>query len=364
MLPLEGIRIVDMTQNVAGPYASMILAELGAQVTKVEPPSGDSTRGWGPPFWEGESPTYLALNRNKSRVVLDLKTEAGMREIRDMIREADVFMHSSRPGAIERLGLDYESVKAIQPRIIYAEVTAFGTDGPKRMHPGYDPLMQALGGIMSVTGHPGQPPVRVGVSINDMGTGLWVAIGIQSALRLREKTGRGHKVTGALYETAIAWMSYHILSYWASGQPPGKWGSGTAMIVPYSAFQAKDDKWLIIAAGNDHLFEKLSRALGHEEWARDERFVTNAGRLVHREELERMISDAVRLHDSDHWIRLLEAEGIPVASIQDVEELTRDPQFLASGMVQTLEHPRIKGFKSIGIPIKIDDERPPLRMMP
>ncbi len=363
MWPLNGVKVIDMTQNVAGPYAGMILAEFGADVIKVEPPGGDVTRAWGPPFWEGESPTFMAVNRNKTSLTLNLKLPEDKARMLELIQEADVFLQSGRPGSMERLGLDYPSLKKINPKLIYGEVTAFGHQGPRSQQGGYDPLMQALGGIMSVTGHQGQPPVRVGVSIVDMATGMWLALGVMGALIQRQTTGEGCRVTSSLYETAIAWMSYHIGGFWGTGASPTKWGSGAAMIAPYEAFPTAD-KWIIIAAGNDHLFSKLCAVLDKPEWLEMEQFKTNEARVKNRAQLREWISEMTKQRDSTYWIALLEAHGIPVAPVLNVEEVVQDPQFAACGIVQHVEHPRIKEFRSIGLPISINDERPPLRKIP
>lgn len=363
MWPLEGIKVLDMTQNVAGPYASMILAEFGADVTKVEPPGGDATRSWGSPFWEGLSPVYLSINRNKKGVTIDIKTKEGKQKILEMLKTTDVVLVSSRPGAMERLGLDYNRVKEINPRIIYGEVTAFGNHGPRCTEPGYDPLMQAMAGLMSVTGHQGQDPVRSGTSIIDMSTGMWLATGVMGALQLREKTGHGHRVTSSLYETAVSWMSYHLAGYWACGQPSNKWGSGNAMICPYEAFPTKD-KFVIIAAGNDQLFEKLCVLLDHEEWVTDPRFDTNANRVDHRDELCSLISNITKTRSSEYWISQLKEIGIPAAPVLDVAEMSKEPQLEASGIIQTIEHPILSEFKSVGLPVVINGQRPPLRMPP
>jgi crotonobetainyl-CoA:carnitine CoA-transferase CaiB-like acyl-CoA transferase len=363
MWPLDGIRVVDLTQNVAGPYSAMILADLGASVMKVEPPGGDATRTWGPPFWEDASPTFLALNRNKSQVYIDIKTQEGKSRLHDLIREADVLLVSSRPGSMERLGLDYSSLAESYPRLIYGEVTAFGNDGPRRMEAGYDPLLQAMAGIMSVTGHEGEEPVRVGTSIIDMTTGMWLALGIFGALRLRDQTGIGHRITSSLYETSVAWMCYHIPAYWASGVSPQKWGSGPSMIAPYEAFPTHD-KWVVIAAGNDVLFQKLCTVLSRKEWITDPRFVANAERVKNRNELRALICDITRNESSAYWIETLLKNGIPAAPVLNVEEMMKEPQLEASGMVQSIPHSQIPDFKSIGLPLKIDDQRPSLRSAP
>ncbi|MFB4164244.1 CaiB/BaiF CoA transferase family protein [Alteribacillus sp. JSM 102045] len=363
MWPLEGIKVLDLTQNVAGPYASMILGEFGAEVTKVEPPKGDPTRAWGPPFWGGYTPTYLSLNRNKTTIMIDMKTKQGLQEVYKKIQEAEVVLVSNRPASLKKLGLDYESVKKHNHRIIYGEVTAFGNEGPKSSEPGYDPLMQAMAGIMSVTGHQGQPPVRVGTSIIDMSTGMWLSIGVLNALLMQTNDNQGRRVTSSLYESAVAWMSYHMAAYWSSGEAPTSWGSGNAMISPYEAFPANDG-WVVIAAGNDKLFEQLCEILNKQEWLHEERYKTNALRVENREVLSNEISAITAQHTTEHWLQLLRSKGIPVAPVLDAVAMDKEPQLKASGIVQKIAHPAIDGFKSIGLPLKIDDERPPLRFPP
>ena len=361
--PLSKINVVDLTQNVAGPYAGMILAELGASVTKVEPPQGDATRTWGPPFWKGRSPTYLAFNRNKRVVTLDLKTRAGTSGVAKLLKAADVVLVSFRPGAAERMGLDYRSVARRHPGVIYGEITPFGARGPRAQDPGYDPLMQALTGIMSVTGHPGDSPIRVGVSIVDMTSGMWLAVGILASLAMRRVSQRGHRVSVSLFETGMAWMAYHFASFWASGVSPHGWGSGVMMIAPYEAFRTSDG-WVIIAAGNDGLFGSLSGALGHPEWAKDTKFRTNANRVENRVELARLISGVTGSMTTGELEALLKRHGVPAAPVRDVAKALEDPQVGALEMIQSLAGSPIPGFKSVGMPFTIDGARPRLDRVP
>ena len=341
----------------------MILAEFGAEVTKVEPPQGDATRSWGPPFWEGISPTYLALNRNKSKLTVDAKTPEGKKRLTDLARRADVFLTSSRPGAMAKLGLNYESLLKVNTHIIYGEITPFGDSGPRSSQPGYDPIIEALTGIMSVTGHQGSPPVRAGVSIVDLTAGLWLAFGVQVALRMRETTDSGHHVRVSLYEVGIALNAINIGSYWASGVSPRPWGSGVAMVAPYEAFPTKDG-WLMIAAGNDELFKRLSWALGHHEWIEDARFRTNDARVQNRVLLTKFISEITSKRECAELERLLGELGVPVGRVQDIASALGDPQLSYSDIVQKASHPAIHDFKSIGLPLTIDGMRPPLRRPP
>ena len=361
--PLGKINVVDLTQNVAGPYAAMILAELGASVIKVEPPQGDATRTWGPPFWNGRSPTNLAINRNKKVVALDLKSGPGRRKLAGLLERADVVLVSARPGAMERMGLGYQSVAKKYPGIIYGEITPFGAKGPRALEPGYDPLMQALTGIMSVTGRQGDSPTRVGVSIVDMTAGLWLAVGTLAALAMRKGKVKSHRVSVSLFETGLAWMSYHFGSFWASGVSPHGWGSGVMMIAPYEAFRTNDG-WVIIAAGNDGLFGNLGKAFGHPEWPGDARFRTNADRGANRAELARLIEDVTSKMATAELEGLLKSYGVPAAPVRDVAKSLEDPQVDALGMIQTLPGSPIRGFRSVGMPFTIDGDRPPLRTVP
>lgn len=363
--PLEGVRVIDMTQNVAGPYCGMILAEMGASVLKIEPPGGDPTRSWGPPFWEGYGPVFLALNRNKDGIVIDIKSEAGLAALHEELRGADVVLVSTRPGVLEKYGLDYAALHERYPSLVYGEVTAYGNYGPNKNDPGYDPLMQALGGIMSVTGRTGEEPVRVGTSIIDMGTGMWLAIGVIGAIQMRSRTGHGSHVLSSLFETAVGWMAYHANSFWASGESPHGWGSGTSVIVPYEAFPTSDGgDWIVIGAGNDSLFLKLCVVLGHPEWGEDPLFRSNPLRVVNRSELVSRIRATTSFWKSDELSAVLVEAGIPTAPVANVAQVLSNPQLLAGGLIQSIDHPDISGFKSIGLPLVIDDQRPLLRTPP
>jgi formyl-CoA transferase/CoA:oxalate CoA-transferase len=362
-LPLDGVRVLDLTRNLAGPYAAMILAELGADVVKVESPDGDDTRQWGPPFWDGEGPVFLAANRNKRSIVLDLRTDEARAAMERLCRRSDVLLESFRPDALERLGYGYAWARSVNPGVLYCSVTPYGDGGPLRDRPGYDPLIQAFSGIMSVTGEPDRAPVRVGVSVIDMGTGMWAAMSVLAALLQRQRDGRGRRIVTSLYETGLAWMSYHLASYWGAGEAPGRYGSAASMIVPYQAFPTRDGH-LMIAAPNDGLFGRLCAALGHAEWAADARFAHNPDRVAHRDELTALIGEATSGHSTEELAASLRAAGVPCSPIRDAAGAAQDPQTLASGMVQALDHPAIDGFRSLGLPFLLDGERPPLRRPP
>ena len=363
-LPLEGVVVVDLTQNVAGPFCTQILGDMGAEGLKVERPGrGDDARAWAPPFWGEESASFMAMNRNKKSLALDLKREGGLEVLRRLVARADVFVQSLRAGVIEELGLGFARARALNPRVVYCSVTAYGARGPLADLPGYDPLMQAYGGLMSVNGHPGQEPARVGTSIVDMGTGMWAALGIVAALRQRDATGRAVEVTTALFETALMWVSYHAMGYLASGEVPQPQGSGTAMIAPYQAFPTVDG-YAMIAAGSDALFARLAAALGAPALAADPRFADNPSRVRHRRELVDALSARTRALKAADLLERLRAAGVPCAPILTVDAVLAEPQTRASGVLVSAPHPRLPDYRSIGLPLLWDGTRPEVRRVP
>lgn len=363
-LPLEGVVVADLTQNVAGPFCTQILGDMGADVVKVERPGrGDEARAWAPPYWGAESATFMAMNRNKRSIALDLKRDGGLDVLRRLVGRADVLVQSLRAGAIAELGLDFERAAAINPRLVYCSVTAFGARGPLRDRPGYDPMMQAYAGLMSVNGHPGQEPARVGTSIVDMGTGMWAALGIVAALRQREATGRAVEVTTALFDTALMWVSYHAMGYLASKEVPRPQGSGTAMIAPYQAFPTADG-YAMIAAGTDALFARLCEVLGAPDLPRDGRFADNPGRVRHRAALVDALAALTRGRKTADLLEALDRAGVPAAPINTVDAVLGEAHTRESGMLVAAQHPRLPEYRSIGLPIQWDGRRPGVRRVP
>ncbi len=361
--PLQGRWVLDLTRNVAGPYAAMVLGELGAEVVKVERPGrGDDTREWGPPFWEGWSPLFLAMNRNKRSITLDLRHPEAAEVLGRLAARCDVLLESFRPGVLDRLGFGYEWARSLNPSLIYCSVTPFGDRGPLRDLPGYDPLMQAFGGIMSVTGEVGGGPIRAGVSLVDMGTGMWAALSVVAAL-LERGDGPGRRIVTSLYETALGWMAYHLATYWAAGEPPTRQGSGTVTIAPYQAFRTRDGS-LMIAAANDRLFGRLAEALGHPEWSGDEGFRHNPDRVRNRTRLVAAIEAVTGERATEELARELHAAGVPCAVIRDAAEVAAEEQTRVLDILQAAAHPEIPDFRSVGLPLSIDGERPPLRRVP
>jgi crotonobetainyl-CoA:carnitine CoA-transferase CaiB-like acyl-CoA transferase len=360
--PLSGLTAIEIGHSVAAPFGGHILASLGATLIKIESPGkGDDARGWGPPFWHGASSCFQSLNRDKQSVVADLKNPAERDALARLINDrADIVFQNLRPGLIDRFGLDAKTLRARKPTLIYANMGAFGAVGPMKDKPGYDPLMQAFGGIMSITGEDGAAPVRVGPSIVDIGTGMWMAIGVLAALRRLRETGEGCEIDTSLLETTMAWMTIPSALYLSSGEPQGRSGSEAAMVVPYKAYKAADH-WMIIAAGNDNLFRRLAAALEHPEWAEDPRFATNADRIVNRVTLNTLIDAVVLRKPRDEWMAVLDAAGVPATPIQSIDQVLAHPQAQAVGMLQQAPD---SDMRLMGLPISFAGRRPPYRASP
>jgi formyl-CoA transferase/CoA:oxalate CoA-transferase len=341
---LEGVRVVDVTSSLAGPSCTQLLASLGAEVIKVEPPGGDHARAWGPPFVNGQGAMFLASNAGKRSLVLDLSTPDGRDELLRLVDGAQVLVQSLRPGAAEAHGFGYDAVHARNPQLVYCSIGAFGSTGPLRDQPGYDPLLQAASGIMSVTGLNDQPPVRVGVSLIDLATGLWAAFGILAALQ----RGDGGLVEVSLYETALWFLNYQLVGYLGTGEVPGREGSAFAQIAPYQVFPTADGE-LMIVAGNDKLFRGLCTVLDLEA---DERFATNPDRVRHRAELAALIEERTRAWPTDGLLDALVAAGIPASPVRNVGEAAAHPQTAALGILQQLG-----GFTTLAQPLSVDGER-------
>ena len=363
-LPLEGIVVADLTQNVAGPFCTQVLGDMGADVVKIERPGrGDDARAWAPPWWGDQAATFLAFNRNKRSLALDLKSSAGRAVLKRLVARADVFVQSLSAAATADLGVDFTGAAAMNDRLVYCAITAFGSRGPLRDMPGYDPMMQAYAGLMSVNGHPGQEPARVGTSIVDMGTGMWAALGIVAALRERDRTRRAVEVTTSLFETTLTWVSYHALGYLASGEPPVAQGSGTAMIAPYQAF-ATADGYVMIAAGSDALFARLAQALEAPGLATDARFADNPRRVQNRAALVEAISSLTRVRKSADLLETLRHHDVPCSPILTIDRVLEEPQTLASGMLLRAPNTRMPDFTCVGLPVQWDGRRPEVRRVP
>ena len=353
--PLSGVLVVELGHSVAGPCAGQILGDLGAEVVKIEKPQGDDARKWGPPFLDGVAATFQSLNRNKRSAVCDLRDETQRSALADFIvARADVVLQNLRPGQLDTLGLGAAALLERKPSLVYCNLGAFGTRGPLAGQPGYDPLMQAFGGIMSVVGEEGRPPVRVGPSIIDMGTALWAAVGVLAALLRRRDTGSGGVVDVSLFETAAAWMTMFVAQYLGSGELPKKNGSGQAGIVPYRAYRTADSD-LVVAAGNDGLFQRFCQVLGHTEWPDDPRFRSNPDRVRNGDALYALIEAEMPKRSSAQWTTAFNAAGVPCAPVQNVAEMLEHEQMRALGLLQPVPGSSVP---LIGLPISFDGVRP------
>jgi formyl-CoA transferase/CoA:oxalate CoA-transferase len=357
--PLQGLRVIELAQNLAGPYCTHILAGLGADVLKVERPgAGDAARAWGPPFIAGNGSIFAAANRGKRSITLDIAGPEGQRALWQLLEDADILVEAFRPGAFARLGFGPADVMRANPRLLYCSVLAYGEEGPLAQLAGYDPLMQAHGGLMSITGQAGGPPARVGTSVVDMGTGMWLTIAILAALRQRDHSGRGSRISVALFDTAIAWNAYHLLGFLATGQLPGRMGTELPMIVPYGAFPCSDGE-IMIAAANDGLFLRLCRALGLDAAVADSRFATNPRRVEQRAMLNEIVKGATARFTCDALLTHLRAAGVPCAPLLDVAAVAEDPQTLATGMISRMARDDGVDDFAVALPFRLDGARCP-----
>ena len=354
---LRGVRILDVTTSIAGPYCAQILAALGADVIKVErPDSGDDGRAWGPPFWNGEGTMFLSANAGKRSLGISLRDPDGRDAVLRLAEQSDVFLQSLRPGHAEELGLGPEAVRARNPRVVYCTVGAYGRVGPLSREPGYDALMQAAGGLISVTGEPGRPGVRVGASLIDQGTGMWAALGVLAALLERERTDEAPEVDVSLYETALGYIGYHLAGYLADGTVPSGEGTRFPMVAPYQVFSTKDGE-LMIAGGNDRLFARICDVLGAPDLVDDQRFRTNPDRVANRDELCRLVEARLGTDTTARWHERLTAAGVPAAPVADVADIAAAPQTEALGMLQPVPHPSIPDLRLPSVPLSFDHER-------
>ena len=361
---LDHIRILDLSRVLAGPFCTMILGDLGAEVIKVEGPGGsDETRKWGPPFQNGVSAYYLCANRNKKSITVDLKTEEGKETIRRLVQEVDCLIHNFKTGTMEKFGLGYEELSKINPRLVYCSITGFGETGPYKHLPGYDFIIQGMSGLMSITGDEKSGPQKVGIAITDVVTGLYAAIGIQAALLEREKSGLGQKIDLSLYDSAVSVLINIGSNYLMSGQIPERLGNQHANIVPYQTFPTADGE-MVIAVGNDQQFKNLCIILEQPELAEDERFRTNPNRVKNRKTLVPILEEKIRKKTTEYWLPLLREKNIPCGPIQNVEEVTKDPQLKARGMFIETTHPTAGKIKMIGSPIKLSRTPVTLRYHP
>jgi formyl-CoA transferase/CoA:oxalate CoA-transferase len=375
MGPLEGITVLDLTRVLSGPYCTMLLADMGARVIKIEQPGkGDDTRAWGPPYlhpvaqtphgvdaaYPGESAYFLSINRNKESVTLDFKDPDGRAVLDRLIARSDVLVENFRPGTLDRIGLDYATIAARNPRLVYCSVSGFGHTGPRRSQPGYDAVMQGEGGLMSITGAPDGPAYRLGVAIADIVSGMFAAYGTAMALFARERTGRGQDVDVAMLDSVAALLTYQAGNYFASGKVPARLGNRHPSIVPYETFAASDGEF-VLAVGNDEQWRKFCAVAALPA---DERFATNRQRVMSYDELRPIVADRLRRQSRETWIDKLTAAGIPCGSVRNLQELFDDPQLAAREMIAQAEHSAIGALRLLGVPVKLSDTPGRVRTAP
>ena len=360
-LSLDGVRVLDLSRVLAGPFCGMLLSDLGADVVKIEDTgSGDESRTW-PPHKDGESAAFLVINRNKRDMTLDLKAPEGVEVLKRMVATADVLIENFRTGTMESFGLGYDTLAAINPRLVYCSVSAFGRTGPRKDAAGYEALMQAFSGIMSITGEPDGAPLRCGVSFLDLTTGIFCAFGIVNALLHRVRTGLGQRVDGSLLETAVTLLNYHAEGYLLTGVQPKPLGSSHPSLSPYRTFKCRDGQWIFIAGANDRFWQRLAPALDLAEMATDPRFAVNIERVKHRRELEAALEAAIAQHDREPLLKVLEDAGVPATPVNTVKQVMEDAQTAARSMIERVVHPRLGEIPVVGTPIKFSRMRAGVR---
>jgi len=362
--PLAGVRVLDLTRVLAGPYCTMFLGDLGAEVVKIERPGvGDDTRGWGPPFANGESAYFLCVNRNKKSLTIDLKSAEGTSLVRQLAGHADVIVENFRPGAVDQFGLGYDQLRTINPKIIYASLSGFGADGPMADMPGYDLIVQAWGGLMSITGTEESGPLKVGVAIIDVVAGLMLGKSIAAALYAREKSGVGQKLDTSLLEAEVAVLINAGSNYLLSGEVPGRWGNAHPTIVPYQSFQT-EDSYLVVGVASEGIWKRFCAAIGKPELARDPRFERNSNRVVNREILIPILSELLRSRKNESWLRLLNEAEVPCAPIQTIDQVFQSPQVLHRKMLVEVAHATAGSVRMAGVPVKFSATPASLRLPP
>ena len=362
--PLAGLTVLDLTRILSGPYCTMQLADMGARVIKVEQPGrGDDTRSWGPPFVAGESAYFLGINRNKESVTLDFKHPAGRALLDRLIATADVLVENFKPGTLDRLGLGQQAVRAARPELIYCSISGFGHDGPRRDQPGYDAVIQAEGGLMSVTGDPDGPPYRVGVAIADLVAGLFAAQGILLALFARQRTGKGQHVDISMLDGVVALLSHHASMHLTAGTVSRRVGNRHATIAPYDIFETADGEFFL-AVGNDDQFVRFCRVAGITDLLADARFATNPDRVIHYPALRDRVAATLRERTRAEWLAQLTAAGVPCGAVRDVPDVLSDPQVLARRMIESVEHATAGTLKVLGVPTKLSGTPGSVRTAP
>ena len=367
MKALQGIRVLDLTRALAGPFCTLMLGDYGADVIKIEIPGmGDDTRHWGPPFIGDESAYFLSINRNKRSLTLNFKEPRAKEIFLRMAREADVVVENFTPGVMSRFGLDYETVKGTNPRIVYCSISGFGQDGPYRDRPAYDQIMQGIGGIMSVTGGPDDDPQKVGIAIADIGAGMWAAFAIMAAIRHRDQQGEGQYIDISMMDAQVAWLTYQAGYFFANGEPPKRLGAAHPNLVPYQAFMCGDGKYLNVAVGSERIWQRFCQGMGLEDLRDNPDYAANVDRVRNRAALVPKLQELFLTRSTAEWVGALIPAGVPCGPINDLVDVFADPQLLHRQMYLEMPHPTLGSVKQTGIPIKFSltpgglDRPPPL----
>ena len=360
---LDSIKVVDLTRTLAGPFCTMLMGDMGADVVKIEEPThGDETRDW-TPFVNGESTQFLTFNRNKRSLAIDLKDPEGLKIVRDLAGDADVMIESFRAGTLDRLGLGYEEIKKINPRVVYCSISGYGRTGPMADMPGYDLLIQAYSGLMSLTGDPDGSPLRIGFSLVDLFTGMMAYGTVLTALRQRDQTGKGQWVEAALLDGQVAALSYHATGFMSTGVEPTRMGSGHPSLVPYQSFSSSNGQF-IIGCANQGLWERMCQAIGQESMLDDPRYTTNTDRVEHRAECVGTLDELFKQNTTDHWVGLIVEAGVPCGPINTVSEVVSNPQVLARNMIAEVQHPNVPNLRFPNSPLKLTDSPSTIRRVP
>lgn len=352
--PLTGMRVLDLTQYVAGPFCTMLLGDMGAEVIKIELPGrGDIYRIQGPHFIKGEATSFLSVNRNKKSLTLNLKDPRGLAIANELVTKVDVLVENFKPGTAKRLGLGYEELTSVNPKLVYCSISGYGQTGPERQRGGYDLMAQARSGLMSITGTRDGPPAKAGVAIVDMGAAMYAALSILSAYIVRERTGKGQRIDVALLDTAVSWCTMQVLEFQATGEVPSRMGSASPFFSPYQAFKAQDGYLCVVGTGGKDHWERFCHALGHSEWAEDPRFIDNANRVAHLDKLAVMIEAVLARAPVEVWVQRLEAHGLPCEPVRTLDQMVIDPQVQARDMVVQVDHPTAGRLDMVGVPFKL-----------
>jgi len=367
MKALQDIQVLDLTRALAGPFCTLMLGDYGADVIKIEiPETGDDTRHWGPPFIGDESAYFLSINRNKRSLTLNFKEPEAIKIFLKLVEKADVVVENFTPGVMKRFGLDYETVKAINPSIIYCSISGFGQDGPYQNRPAYDQIMQGVSGLMSITGEPDGEPQKVGIAVSDIGAGMWAAFAVMTALHHRSNSGDGQHIDISMLDAQVAWMTYQAAYFFANEEPPKRLGAAHPTLVPYQAFMSQDGKYVNVAVGSERLWERFCEGVNRMDLKDDPNFAQNGDRVRNRSTLVPLLQEYFLTQPADYWVDALQAVNVPAGPINDLADVFSDPQILHREMLVEIPHPTLKSIKQTGLPLKFSvtpgafDKHPPL----